>query len=106
MAIRQLTSVRIEIEVDTKHGVYRDALYCAPEDLPKPEEVEKLAQERADNWVAIIDAPPVEPTEEDYAAQLASIEEQRAQLDAQVETTATAIAAIQAAKAITIKPKG
>lgn len=51
--------MKIEFEQDTVYGMYRDALYF-PDDQPLPSEaeIEAMKQERVNNWIAIIEAPP------------------------------------------------
>lgn len=50
--------IRIDFEQDTPYGVYRDALYLPDDHTYTPEEIAALKQERVDNWVALITAPP------------------------------------------------
>ena len=45
---------------DTKYGVYRDALYLPVDHTFTEAEIEAMEQERVDNWIAIIEAPPEE----------------------------------------------
>lgn len=52
--------VQIIFEVETAHGMYRDALYFPADQVPSDEEIELLKQQRVDNWIAVITAPPVE----------------------------------------------
>lgn len=52
--------IKIDFEFDSKYGVFRDALHL-PEDHTYTEaEIEAMKQQRFDNWIAIIEAPPAE----------------------------------------------
>ena len=48
--------VKITFETQTSHGLYRDALYFQEEEIPPEDEIERLKQERVDNWVAFVTA--------------------------------------------------
>ena len=52
-------------EFDTEYGVFRDALHLEDDHTYTPEEVAAMKQERLDNWIAFITAPPPPPTPED-----------------------------------------
>lgn len=58
--------MKIDFEVQTKYGLYRDALYF-PDNEPLPDDaaIEAMKQERADNWVAFIEFPPPPPPPEE-----------------------------------------
>ena len=55
--------MKIEFEVQTDYGLYRDAL-CFPdgESLPDQMTIETMKAERVKNWIAGITAPPEELT--------------------------------------------
>lgn len=49
----------IEIfEFDTEFGVFRDALHLADDHTYSEIELNAMKQERLDNWLAVITAPP------------------------------------------------
>lgn len=50
--------MQIIFEVDTPHGKYCDALYFEADAAPDEATIEALKQQRVDNWIAIITAPP------------------------------------------------
>ena len=50
--------MKIEFEYSTPHGIFRDALYV--EDNVSEQDIEAMKQERLNNWLAIIENPPVE----------------------------------------------
>lgn len=53
--------IKIDFEFDTPHGVYRDALHL-PEDHAFTEaEIQAMKEQRRDNWIAIVTAPPAVP---------------------------------------------
>jgi hypothetical protein len=59
--------IKIDFEFDTPHGVFRDALHLPDDHGMTDEQIDAMKQQRVDNWIAIVTAPPVEetpPTEE------------------------------------------
>jgi hypothetical protein len=52
--------IQIIFEFDTQYGVYRDALNLPEDHTLTDEQIAAMKQERVDNWIAIITAPPVE----------------------------------------------
>jgi hypothetical protein len=52
--------IQIIFEADTRHGVFRDALYLPDDHGLTDAEIEALKQQRVDNWLAIVEAPPIE----------------------------------------------
>jgi hypothetical protein len=59
--------MKIDFEFDTPHGVFRDALHLADDHTFTDEEIQAMKQQRVDNWIAVVTAPPAEeitPTEE------------------------------------------
>jgi hypothetical protein len=58
--------MKIDFEFDTQYGKFADALHF-PDDQPAPSDadIEAMKQQRLDNWIAVVTAPPVdEPVEE------------------------------------------
>jgi len=69
MAIKVLEDGRIadEFEIGEEPHILKDALVMRVSDYDSftPEEIQAMKQARYDNWIAIINAPPVEvPVEE------------------------------------------
>ena len=60
MNITTTRKVQIDIEALTPQGLFRDALYFEEDAVPSDIEVAAIAQERAENWLAVINTPPVE----------------------------------------------
>jgi hypothetical protein len=55
--------IKIEFEFDTKYGTYRDALYLPEDHGMTGEQINAMKQERVDNWMNIVENPPL-PVEE------------------------------------------
>ena len=56
--------MKIDFEFDTPHGVFRDALHLADDHTFTDDEIQAMKQQRVDNWIAVVTAPPVEVVEE------------------------------------------
>lgn len=56
--------IKIDFEFDTPHGVFRDALHLPDDHAFTEDEIQAMKEQRRDNWIAIVTAPPVEPVEE------------------------------------------
>jgi hypothetical protein len=54
--------MKIDFEVQTKYGVFRDAIHT-PVELTQ-EQIEAIKTERVNNWIAVIEAPQPEIEEE------------------------------------------
>lgn len=52
--------IKIEFEFNTEHGVFRDALYLPDDHGLSDAEIDAMKQQRVDNWIALVTAPPVE----------------------------------------------
>ena len=52
--------MKIDFEFETKHGVFRDALHLQDDHVFTDAEIEAMKQQRVDNWIAVVEAPPVE----------------------------------------------
>jgi hypothetical protein len=51
---------QIIFEFQTEYGMFRDALHLPLDHTFTPEQIAVMKQERVDNWIAMITAPPVE----------------------------------------------
>jgi hypothetical protein len=51
---------KIDFEFDTPHGMFRDALHLPEDHTFTDEEIQAMKQQRVDNWIAVVTAPPVE----------------------------------------------
>lgn len=58
--------MKINFEYETQYGKFADALWFSDDQpLPSEAEIEAMKQQRLDNWLAILSAPPqTEPVEE------------------------------------------
>jgi hypothetical protein len=63
--------MKIDFEFTTPHGLFRDALHLPNDHAFTDDEIQAMKQQRVDNWIAVVTAPPVEevieevpPTEE------------------------------------------
>lgn len=59
--------MKIDFEFETTYGVFRDALHLPDDHGMTEDEIQAMKQQRLDNWLAIVNAPPAEettPTEE------------------------------------------
>jgi hypothetical protein len=52
--------LKIDFEFQTSYGLYRDALHLPDDHDLSEEQIEAMKQERVDNWVAVVSAPPAE----------------------------------------------
>ena len=50
--------VKIDFEFDSPSGVFRDALHLPDDHTFSEAEIQAMKQQRFDNWLAIINAPP------------------------------------------------
>ena len=59
--------MKIDFEFQTPHGMFRDALHLPNDHTFTDAEIEAMKQQRVDNWIVVVTAPPVEevtPVEE------------------------------------------
>jgi hypothetical protein len=52
--------IKIDFEFDSQYGVFRDALHLPDDHGMTEAEIQAMKQQRFDNWIAIVNAPPVE----------------------------------------------
>jgi len=56
--------MKIDFEFETTYGVFRDALHLPDDHGMTEDEIQAMKQQRLDNWLAIVTAPPAEVVEE------------------------------------------
>lgn len=56
-----MSATCIVFEFDTKHGVFRDALYLPENHGLTDEQVSEMQRERLNNWLAAVEAPTPPP---------------------------------------------
>jgi hypothetical protein len=54
--------MKIEFTFDTEYGVFRDALHLPDDQTFSDADIEEMKQARLNNWIAVVEAPPVETT--------------------------------------------
>jgi hypothetical protein len=52
--------MKIDFEFTTPHGLFRDALHLPDDHTFTDEEIQAMKQQRVDNWIAVVTAPPAE----------------------------------------------
>jgi len=55
--------MKIDFEFQTNYGVFRDAIYLADDHVFTEAEIEAMKEARRDNWLAVVNAPPLEVDE-------------------------------------------
>jgi hypothetical protein len=55
----------IVFEFETQYGKFCDALHFEDDAIPSDAEIEAMKQQRVDNWIAIITAPPIDVSVEE-----------------------------------------
>jgi hypothetical protein len=53
-------NIQIVFEFATRHGTFRDALYLPTDHGLTDEQIAEMQRERLNNWLAIVEAPPVD----------------------------------------------
>jgi len=56
--------MKIDFSFDTPHGKFADALHLPDDHGFTEAEIEGMKEQRRDNWIAVVTAPPVEPEPE------------------------------------------
>ena len=52
--------VKIDFSFDTPHGKFADALHLPDDHGFSESEIQAMKEQRRDNWIAVVTAPPVE----------------------------------------------
>lgn len=52
--------VKIDFSFETQHGKFADALHLPDDHGLSDAEIDAMKQQRLDNWLAIVNAPPVD----------------------------------------------
>ena len=53
--------MKIDFEFETPHGKFADALHLPDDHTFTDAEIQAMKEQRRDNWIAVVEAPPVEP---------------------------------------------
>ena len=70
--------MKIDFEFETQYGKFCDALYFEDDAVPDEATIEALKQQRVENWIAIVTAPPAT----DYV-EIDGVQYEKIQLDGQ-----------------------
>ena len=70
--------MKIDFEFETQYGKFCDALYFEDDAVPDEATIEALKQQRVDNWIAFVTAPPAP----DYV-EIDGVQYEKIQLDGQ-----------------------
>jgi len=54
--------MKIDFSFSSQYGTFSDALHLEDDHGLSNEQIEAMKQQRFDNWIAVITAPPVEET--------------------------------------------
>jgi hypothetical protein len=55
-------TMKIDFSFSSQYGTFSDALHLPDDHSFTDAEIEAMKQQRFDNWIAVITAPPVEET--------------------------------------------
>ena len=66
---------KIDFQIETKYGLFSDALHLEDNHGLTEEQIEALKQQRADNWVSHIDSASAAVTDEPVENGVSSTEE-------------------------------
>jgi hypothetical protein len=58
--------IKIDFEFDTPHGKFADALHLPDDHGFTEAKIEAMKEQRRDNWIAVVTAPPVEEPAPEY----------------------------------------
>lgn len=56
--------MKIDFEFETPHGKFADALHLPDDHTLTDAEIQAMKQQRVDNWIAVVTAPPAETPQE------------------------------------------
>ena len=56
--------MKIDFEFETQYGKFADALHFEDDAIPSDADIEAMKQQRLDNWIAVVTAPPVDVAQE------------------------------------------
>lgn len=56
--------VKIDFQFDTPYGKFADALHLPDNHGLSEAQIQAMKEQRRDNWIAIVSAPPVETPQE------------------------------------------
>jgi hypothetical protein len=58
--------MKIDFSFETPHGKFADALHLSDDHTFTEAEIQAMKEQRRDNWIAVVTAPPVEEVQPEY----------------------------------------
>jgi hypothetical protein len=58
--------MKIDFSFETPHGKFSDALHLPDDHTFTEAEIQAMKEQRRDNWIAVVTAPPVEEAQPEY----------------------------------------
>ena len=58
--------IKIDFSFETPHGKFADALHLSDDHGLSDAEIQAMKEQRRDNWIAVVTAPPVEEAQPEY----------------------------------------
>ena len=58
--------IKIDFSFETPHGKFADALHLPDDHTFTEAEIQAMKEQRRDNWIAVVTAPPVEEVQPEY----------------------------------------
>ncbi len=58
--------IKIDFQFETPHGKFADALHLPDDHAFTEEEIQAMKEQRVDNWIAVVTAPPAPEPEPEY----------------------------------------
>lgn len=58
--------IKIDFQFETPHGKFADALHLPDDHAFTEEEIQAMKEQRRDNWIAVVNAPPTPEPEPEY----------------------------------------
>lgn len=55
--------IKIDFQFETPHGKFADALHLPDDHGLSDAEIQAMKEQRRDNWIAVVTAPPAPPEE-------------------------------------------
>lgn len=58
--------IKIDFEFETQYGKFADALHLPDDHQLSDAGIQSLKEQRRDNWIAVVSAPPVEQPPQEF----------------------------------------
>lgn len=63
---RRHNMIKIDFQFETPHGKFADALHLPDDHTFTEDEIQAMKEQRRDNWIAVVTAPPAEPEQPEF----------------------------------------